>query len=88
MLLIDYSNDAAKFLLKLEAKQHKQINSKIIALAKDPRPVDSIDMSGDGLFRADIGEYRIVYKFDKTILQVFIIGKRNDDDVYKKLDRK
>jgi len=88
MLLINYSNEAAKFLLDLEAKQHKQVNTKIIGLAKDPRPADSIDMNKGNFFRADIGEFRIIYRFDKAILNVTIIGKRNDGSAYKKLDRK
>jgi mRNA interferase RelE/StbE len=37
--------------------------------------------------RVDCGEYRIVYQVQDDDLQVLIIGKRNDDDVYKKLSR-
>jgi len=54
---------------------------------KDPRPNDSIDI-GEGYFRTDIGEHRIVYKFDAKCLYVWVVGKRNDDAVYRKFKNK
>jgi hypothetical protein len=33
------------------------------------------------LYRKDVGEYRIIYRFDDAIVYVLLIGKRNDDDV-------
>jgi mRNA interferase RelE/StbE len=33
------------------------------------------------------GEYRIVYYFEKDTIFVALIGKRNDDDIYKQLQR-
>ena len=38
--------------------------------------------------RADVGEYRIIYTVENDTLNVFVIGKRNDAEVYKKLKRK
>jgi mRNA interferase RelE/StbE len=37
--------------------------------------------------QVDFGEYRIVYQVQGEDLQVLVIGKRNDDDAYKKLSR-
>jgi len=39
--------------------------------------------------RADIGEYRLIYKTqdDRQLLLIAIIGKRNDDHVYKLFQR-
>lgn len=84
---LNLSNDAANFVTGLEAKQARQVWNKIVALMKDARPHDSIDI-GEGRFRADIGEHRIVYSFNDTTLNVSVVGKRNDDEVYKKLKRK
>jgi len=40
-------------------------------------------------FRADVGEYRVIYEIENDTMFLFIlIGKRNDDDIYKKLSRK
>ena len=38
----------------------------------------------EGHFRADAGEFRIVYRFDKETLFVDAIGKRNDGEVYRR----
>ena len=37
--------------------------------------------------RADIGEYRIIYRYDDDVLYAPTVGKRNDDDVYRQLRR-
>jgi mRNA-degrading endonuclease RelE of RelBE toxin-antitoxin system len=38
--------------------------------------------------RNDVGEYRIVYDVQGDTLRVLVVGKRNDDAVYKALKRK
>jgi mRNA interferase RelE/StbE len=82
--LIDTSKSADNFLENLPPKQFKQIFKKIWDLRKNPRPHDSIKLTGfNNIFRADIGEYRIIYTFDETLVKIEIIGKRNDGEVYK-----
>jgi mRNA interferase RelE/StbE len=39
------------------------------------------------LIRKDSGEYRVVYRYDDTTVYIMLIGKRNDDEVYKQLER-
>jgi mRNA interferase RelE/StbE len=84
---LNLSTAAAGFLTALEAKQVGQVWNKIVALMKDPRPNDSIDL-GKVFFRTSVGEYRIAYKFDKITLHVDLIAKRNDDEIYKRLKRR
>jgi len=58
-------------------------------LLKNPKPHDSSKLKGyPDLYRKDVGEYRIIYKFEDETVYVLLIGKRNDDDVYKRLTRK
>ncbi|HEY4487306.1 MAG TPA: type II toxin-antitoxin system RelE/ParE family toxin [Candidatus Paceibacterota bacterium] len=87
MLELDLKNRASKFMRKLPPKHRRQIASKILALRDDPRPPDSEQLTGFKYRRADIGEYRIVYRVEGASLLIPLIGKRNDDDVYKKLRR-
>lgn len=87
MLRLDLTGDAAKFLMGLEAKQARQVWNKVVSLMKDPRPNDSIDIK-EGYFRTDIGEYRIVYRFDTQCLYLAVVGKRNDGEVYRKFENK
>lgn len=37
----------------------------------------------------DCGEYRIVYRFkpEEDLVEIILVGKRNDDEVYKQLAR-
>jgi mRNA-degrading endonuclease RelE of RelBE toxin-antitoxin system len=84
--LINTSRSADDFLKCLPPKQFKQIFTKIWDLRKNTRPHDSSKLVGfDNKYRADIVEYRIIYTFNETIVNVETIGKRNDGDVYKKV---
>lgn len=37
--------------------------------------------------RIDSGEFRVCYKVESKIVYIVIVGKRNDDELYKKLPR-
>jgi mRNA interferase RelE/StbE len=61
-----------------------------LALNVEPLPADSEQLSGyQGLYRVDSGEYRIIYRYfpNQDLIEVILVGKRNDDDVYKRLKR-
>ena len=88
MLNIDIFKPAERFLRKLQQKQQKQITRKILSIANNPTPSDSKLLKGFlGCYRTDVGEYRIIYKFSSIVLYVLLIGKRNDDEVYRKFKR-
>ncbi|MBF2017125.1 MAG: type II toxin-antitoxin system RelE/ParE family toxin [Rivularia sp. T60_A2020_040] len=79
---------AEKDLLKLQAKQYKQVVSKILSLQGNPRPQDCVVLKGyEGGYRVDQGEYRILYTIDdeNKLVDVFRAGKRNDGEVYQNL---
>ncbi len=79
---------ATKFIGTLPPKQKRQIATALISLQQDVRPQDSKKLQGYDYYRVDCGEYRIIYDYNETTVSVYIIGKRNDDDVYRKLQRK
>ena len=85
---LDFSKQALSFIESLQLKQKKQIANKIQILLENPKPQDSKKLKGgDETFRVDVGEYRIIYSFEKTTIFVFVVGKRNDDEVYRKFKR-
>jgi len=88
MLKLDLSNEAMRFIETLAGKQYKQVVSTMIGLLKEPTPHDSRALVGYPYRRVDIGEYRIVYDVQGDRLRVLVVGKRNDDAVYKALKRK
>lgn len=90
MLRIRLTTDAEKFKKKLGAKQQRQIAKKLLELCVNPRPNDSQPLKGNlvPFWRADVGEFRIIYCVEDTdTLYVSVIGNRNDDDAYKKARR-
>lgn len=78
------------FLKGLQPKIAAQIAKKVLALNVDPLPNDSKQLIGyPGYYRVDSGEYRIIYSFnpEEDLVEIILVGKRNDDEVYKKLER-
>ena len=87
MKKLDLTLRSRKFLETLPPKPFRQIVSKVFALLVDPEPPDSKALSGFPYRRADVGEYRIIYRIEGEVLRVALIGKRNDDEVYRDIRR-
>jgi mRNA interferase RelE/StbE len=88
-LKLDYTKDFLKELADLPPKHFKQVVSRVLALTGDPLPADSKQLQGHGgLRRVDSGEYRIIYDITDEAVRIILIGKRNDDEVYRLLERK
>mgnify|MGYP003547500942 FL=1 len=63
---------------------------KSLSLNLDPFPADSKKLRGYyKYYRVDSGEYRIVYTYNSTadLSEIILVGKRNDDEIYQKLER-
>ncbi len=87
---LDGLGQALDFLKGLQPKIAAQIAKKIFALNLDPLPSDSKALVGyPSYFRVDIGEYRIVYSYvpSDDLVQIILVDKRDDDEVYKRLKR-
>lgn len=90
MLKVDILRTAAKSLRRLPPKHRKQVARKIYGLRDDPAPSDSKHLKGTSATyrRADVGEYRIIYRVDHDTLRVILVGERNDQEVYRRLRRR
>ena len=86
----DLSRDARTFIERLQHKHAKQVLLKILDLCQDPAPPDSSLLKDckEGYRRADIGEYRTIYRVAGDTLEVPLVGKRNDDEVYRRFARR
>jgi len=84
MKRLDITKDAHGFLKGMQVKQFRQVGQKVLSLLADPEPNDSAPLRGFDYRRVDIGEFRIIYSFDDETVYVLAIGKRNDDEIYKK----
>ena len=86
MLKLDIKKPALDCLTELQAKQFRQVMLNIIRLTKDPYPNDSEKLTGYPYHRIDIGEFRIIYDVEnEETVRIILAGKRNDDEVYKRL---
>jgi mRNA interferase RelE/StbE len=77
-----------KELAALPAKQYRQVMGAIIELLDQPFPHYSRPLKGYPYFRIEVGEYRVVYQAGGDLVSVLVVGKRNDSDIYRRLDRK
>ena len=85
MLRLKLSKEAARFLEKIPAKHVRQIAERIAALQADPT-VPTEDLKNHPPFRRlKSGEYRIIHFIEDGTLYITLIGKRNDDDIYKQI---
>jgi mRNA interferase RelE/StbE len=88
VLKLDLSRDALGFIQTLNPKQYRQVVGTVLGLLQNPKPQDSSALIGYPYHRVDIGEYRIIYNVAGDVLKVFLIGKRNDDEIYRTLRRR
>lgn len=89
MRQLDFTKSAERSLRKLaESDQRvaKQIKIKLLALLQEPQPRESLKMVGNPEYlRFRVGKYRIIYRFDETILYIALIAKR--EIVYEEFAR-
>ncbi len=90
MAKLDGLETVLDFLKGLQPKVAAQIAKKVMSLNVDPLPADHKELIGyAGYYCIDSGEHRIVYRFDAdaNLVEVILVGERNDDEVYKQLKR-
>ncbi len=87
MLRIELAKRVEKFQARLPAKHRRQIAERILLLAAEPAGHDTKALKDSDFRRADVGEYRVVYRIAHAVLQIVLVGKRNDDEVYRQLKR-
>ena len=82
MLEVVFSKHAQKFIKKHKANTSliKKLASSINKLRAEPIPASAKKLVGYPFYRIRVQDYRIVYKFDSTDLNIVIIEKR--DKVY------
>jgi len=85
VLPLSLSRAAVRFLDTLPPKQYRQVTRKIIMLMADPRLADAERLKGYDYSRVTVGDYRIIFDVRDGVVRVVAIGKRNDDEVYRRL---
>ena len=81
MFSLKFSNQAAKFVKRLEQKDKKRIQKKTEELQKNPFPSDTVRVEkykDYKVFRVRVGQFRILYSvdFEEKLILIIDVGKR------------
>jgi mRNA interferase RelE/StbE len=85
---LNLSRQAKVFAENLPAKHQRQIAERLECLKQAPNDPPSEQLQGFTPYRRErAGEFRIIYVVEDDTVFVRLIGKRNDDEIYKALQR-
>ena len=81
---IEWKRSAAKELKKIPRQLIPRILDEVEALASNPFPRGVIKLTGsDRTYRVRVGDYRVIYTVEESILLVEIIRVRHRRDAYR-----
>jgi len=75
---------AQRDLDQLHGKAFSNIKSRIIQLSDNPRPFGALKLTNDEGHRIRIGDYRVLYRIDDKLKEVFIYRIKHRREVYRK----
>ncbi|MBC7568270.1 MAG: type II toxin-antitoxin system RelE/ParE family toxin [Spirosoma sp.] len=80
---ITFKKSASKQLRKLPKAVLANVASAVDDLANEPRPDSCKKLKGtDDVYRIRVGDYRVLYTVDDSIITVEVIKVGNRKDVY------
>ena len=83
MYVVEFLPSAARALARLDRAVQLRIARRVDRLAADPR-ADAVKLrAADELWRARVGDYRILYSIEDTRLLVLVIKPGHRRDVYR-----
>ena len=83
MYAVEFLPSAARTLAKLEPVVRRRIARRIDRLAEDPRS-GAVKLRGvDDVWRARVGDYRLVYQIEDERFVVVVISLGHRRDVYR-----
>jgi mRNA interferase RelE/StbE len=83
---IEFKRSAAKALKKIPRSDRRKIRDRIDSLAENlPDPVTT-KMKGDNPFhKVRVGDYRVVYEIQESLLVILVLKIGHRKDVYRRL---
>ena len=84
MFNIQLEKRVVKYIDICPLKHQQQLKSKILSLQDNPYLCDYKQLKVfKSYLRVDQGEYRIIYRIEESKILIILVGKRNDNEVYK-----
>ena len=82
---VQWKNSAKKELKKLDKKVIVRILQAVGKLANNPHPSGSKKLMGsESIYRIRVGDYRIIYNIQSSVLTIEIIKVGHRGEVYRK----
>ena len=82
---VQWKNSAKKELKKLDKKVIVRILQAVGKLASNPHPSGSKKLMGsESIYRIRVGDYRIIYNIQSSVLTIEIIKVGHRGEVYRK----
>ena len=75
---IFYEKEALKELDKLETSISRRIIKKIDEMSENPSSCDIKKLKASNDYRLRVGDYRIIFLFDKDLIKILKIGHRRN----------
>lgn len=72
-----------KFLRTLQISDRKRIDAALTLLADNPIPPKAKKLSGRDGYRIRVGDYRIIYEIQKSLLIVLVIDIGHRREIYR-----
>lgn len=84
MYVVEFLPSAARELASLDRAMQHRVTRRIARLARDPRGGGAVKLRGaDDIWRARVGDYRLLYRVEDDRLVVLIIRVGHRRDVYR-----
>lgn len=80
---LEFEAKAKKSLKELDASMQRRIMSKLEKLKTNPRALDAIKLAGSESWRIRVGDYRIIYDIQDSVLIVMVIKIGHRREVYR-----
>lgn len=74
---------AQKDLERLHDKIFNKIKNEIISLSDNPRPCGTLKLTNEDGYRMRIGDYRVLYRIDEKIKEIFIYRIKHRREAYR-----
>ena len=85
MWSVEYTAEAIRALSRMDRALAQRIRSRILALARDPTaPNNNVKkLVGVAGYRLRIGDWRVVYTLERSVLTVIVVRVAHRGEVYR-----
>ena len=80
---VQLTDSAVRELRALERQNQLRIAAAIELLRENPFPPRAVKLTGRDAYRVRVGDYRIIYSADGTVMTILVIRVGHRRDVYR-----